>query len=452
MYYSLYNLILPIKKSTKYPYAIMNSLSGAFDLMETKDYERIQALKEGKDIPDRELLSYLLSRGYIYNSLEEEQLRLSSRWNEFSEALQDTPPQVLLVPAYTCNLDCLYCYQKGIKHKKDLISKETVDAFYDYLEERYPTKKPFITLFGGEPLNGSIRQKEIMNYIVQKAAKGGYPIAAVSNGFDLVSYLDLLQQAELKELQITLDGPKAVHDQRRHTAGGVGTYDRIFAGLKEAIERGIPINMRVVVDKTNYESLVELAEALEEQGWLDLPAEKFKTQIGRNYELFECYAAPQHLLGQAEHWAMFVELADKYPILKKLHTPEFKGIHYLVQTGELYLPSYDTCPACKTEWVFDLYGDIYGCTATTGQDEFKLGTFYPEKTLNQQSVSEWQERSILTIPECKGCEVSLICGGGCGAVAKSKTGKVLAPDCRPIKEILELGVNYYSDNLLNMGF
>lgn len=127
-----------------------------------------------------------------------------------------------------------------------------------------------------------------------------------------------------------------------------------------------------------------------------------------------------------KNWAMFVKLAERHPILKKFHRPEFKGINHLVQTGELYLPSYDTCPACKTEWVFDLYGDIYGCTATTGQNNYKLGTYFPEFKLKADEVKEWQERSVLTIPECQTCEVSLICGGGCGAVAKDRQGKVLA--------------------------
>ncbi|HUX46381.1 MAG TPA: SPASM domain-containing protein, partial [Desulfosporosinus sp.] len=229
-------------------------------------------------------------------------------------------------------------------------------------------------------------------------------------------------------------------------------YDKIMLGVTEAVRRGIPINLRVVLDKSNFEEMVILADDLERRGWLDLPANRFKTQIGRNYELFECSATPEHLLGHAEHWAMFVNLAEKYPVLKKFHKPEFKGINHLVQTGELYLPSYDTCPACKTEWVFDLYGDIYGCTATTGQNEFKLGTYFPALQLKADEVKEWQERSVLTIPECQNCEVSLICGGGCGAVAKNRQGKVLASDCHPIKELITIGLNYYGDDLLKMGY
>jgi uncharacterized protein len=452
MYFSRYNLILPMKENTEYPYVIMNPLSGGFDLVPQEDYEKLTHLKKGELVEDEEFIHYLNTRGYLYGDEAAEQKRLQDRLPEFEKALNDTPPQVLFVPTYTCNLACPYCYQNGIKHKKELISKEVVDAFFSHLESQFAERKPFITLFGGEALNGSKRQKEMIDYIVKKAAQGGYAISAVTNGYDLVDYLDILQQAEVKEIQVTLDGPQAVHDLRRHTAGGQGTYGQIMNGLEEAIKRKIPINLRAVVDKSNFEDLVTLAEDLDQRGWLDLTSQQFKTQIGRNYELFECYAAPQHLLGQAEHWAHFIQLAEKHPILKKMHSPEFKGIHHLVQTGEMYLPSYDTCPASKSEWVFDLYGDIYGCTATTGQDEYKLGTFYPDFKLNEKEVKEWQERNVLTIPECQTCDVSLICGGGCGAIAKNRTGRVKGPDCRPIKEILTLGLDYYGDNLLKMGY
>lgn len=452
MYYSRYNLLLDMKENPDYPFALLNSLSGSFDLVKPQDKEKLDQARRGEDLGDQAFVDYLFSRGYLYETKDEEEAELVRRWPEFEKTLHQTEPQVLLVPTYACNLACPYCYQNGIKQKTQLMTTEVADAFFDYLKAKFPGKKPFITLFGGEALNAAPRQKEIIDYIVKKAVKGGYAISAVTNGYDLQEYLELLEQAVVREIQVTLDGPQAVHDARRHTANGKGTYSKIMEGLEAAVQRGIPINLRAVVDKTNYESLVELAEDLDARGWLDLPSSRFKTQIGRNYELFECYATPQHLLGQAEHWAMFMELANKYPVLKKFHEPEFKGIHHLVQSGKLYLPSYDTCPATKTEWVFDLYGDIYGCTATTGQDKYKLGTFYPEVKLKEKEVREWQERSILTIPECHECDVGLICGGGCGAIAKDRLGKVKAPDCHPIKDILGLGLQFYGDQLLKMGY
>ena len=221
-------------------------------------------------------------------------------------------------------------------------------------------------------------------------------------------------------------------------------------GIGEAVRRQFPINLRTVVDYQNLNDLVNLAGFLETSGWLDLGPERFKTQIGRNYELFSCYAKPEHLMSQVELWAEFTALSRKYPVLRKFHRPDFKGIRHLVDTGELYMASFDTCPAAKTEWVFDLNGHIYGCTAACGREEYRLGSFYPQVELNQERISQWQNRNVLTIPKCRECQYSIICGGGCGVVAANQNGAILSPDCRPVQALIELGIDYYHDDILKM--
>jgi uncharacterized protein len=198
------------------------------------------------------------------------------------------------------------------------------------------------------------------------------------------------------------------------------------------------------VDTENINDMVALAEFLDSKGWLDLPPELFKTQIGRNYELFDCYAKPQHLMTQVELWGKFASMSKAYPILSKFHRPDFKGIRHIVDTGEMYMASFDTCPACKTEWVFDLYGNIYGCTASCGREEYLLGTFWPELKPNQKAIDIWQKRDTKSISKCMDCKYDVICGGGCGVVAANQNdGDIHSPDCRPIQELIELGISHY---------
>jgi len=58
-------------------------------------------------------------------------------------------------------------------------------------------------------------------------------------------------------------------------------------------------------------------------------------------------------------------------------------------------------------------------------------------------MCEWERRDVTAISECSNCSVQLGCGGGCGSVAKNRTGKACSPDCRPVKELLELGMSQY---------
>jgi len=63
--------------------------------------------------------------------------------------------------------------------------------------------------------------------------------------------------------------------------------------------------------------------------------------------------------------------------------------------------------------------------------------------LNEEAVETWQQRDVVAIEACRQCPSQLACGGGCGAVAKNKNGSVLSPDCRPVKELLEMGFSAY---------
>lgn len=448
------NILVPLvqKGTQQTEYAILNPISGSFDLMGTDDYTLYEETKKGR-FPDPEFQEYLLERGYLYPDQNTHDTAVAAAYEEFQREMEQAQIQLILIPTYSCNLDCVYCFQHGIDGKPTLISKETVDAFFDTIREEFKdaSRKPFITLFGGEPLMNSPAQRSMIQYIIDQCIAEDYELTAVTNGYDFVEFVPMLKKAKIKEIQFTLDGTKEVHDQRRYTANKRGTFDRILAGMEEAILAGMPINLRTVTDKENIADLVPLAQLLEEKGWLDLPPEKFKTQIGRNYELFECYEKPQHLFTQVELWATVASMAKVHPVLAKFHRPDFLGIRYLVETGDLYLASFDTCPAAKTEWVYDLYGDIYGCTASCGREEFKLGTFWPKKTKNQKLIQDWKTRNVTNIAKCRDCSYDVICGGGCGVMAANQNGgKIHSPDCRPVQELYEIGINFYAEEIKDL--
>ncbi|NTV90043.1 MAG: radical SAM protein [Clostridiales bacterium] len=446
-------------------YAILNPVSGSFDLLDDNEYRHLQSIisneETATDSINDEFTASLLERGYIFKTEEAQTEAIDKAYREFQDEIGKSQVQLMLVPTYSCNLACTYCYQgRGSDNElsvpvnagntPNLITRETVDAFFDYAKANFPqsTVKPFITLFGGEPLVNSPAQRNIISYILDRCAEEQYEFSAVTNGYDFVEYVDLLGKVKVKEIQFTLDGSRQTHDTRRATANKKGTFDKVVAGIEAAIGNGMPVNLRSVVDLENIEDIVNLAEFLDRKGWLDLPPELFKTQIGRNYELFDCYAKPQHLMTQVELWGKFASLSKQYPVLAKFHRPDFKGIRHLVDTGEMYMASFDTCPACKTEWVFDLNGSIYGCTASCGREEYLLGTFWPKVDLNNSAIDTWKHRDVKSISKCRDCRYDVICGGGCGVVAANKAGgKVLSPDCRPIHELLETGINHYIDDI-----
>jgi uncharacterized protein len=197
----------------------------------------------------------------------------------------------------------------------------------------------------------------------------------------------------------------------------------------------------MVIDKENINGLPEMAKFAIEKGWTKNPL--FKTQLGRNYELHHCQATSEKLFSRISLYESIYNLVKLNPYILEFHKPAFSVSKFLAENGELPEPLFDACPACKTEWAFDYTGQIYSCTATVGKEGEALGSFYPEVSRKEEMIAEWENRDVTTISECNSCNIRLACGGGCGSVAKNRTGNVCSTDCRPVKQLLELGFASY---------
>ncbi|MDD2534603.1 MAG: DUF5714 domain-containing protein, partial [Eubacteriales bacterium] len=81
----------------------------------------------------------------------------------------------------------------------------------------------------------------------------------------------------------------------------------------------------------------------------------------------------------------------------------------------------------------------------------RLGRFWPTVERNDKQISDWQTRDVTKIEKCRDCSYNVLCGGGCGVVAANQNGlKIHSPNCRPVQEILDIGINYYADDIRAM--
>lgn len=412
---------------------IVNPLSRHADLLSRSEAEQIRA---GAVADPAEWAA----KGYLVDPDEEER-RFRRAYLDFLAARAEDELQLFFAPWYACNFACGYCYQAPYETPREGLEPAVVDAFFAHVRRQFGARRKYLTLFGGEPLLPGERAREGIESIVRGAARDGLDLAVVTNGYTLESYLPLLTRASVRELQITLDGPQAVHDERRPLRGGGGTFDAVVRGVDAALEMDLPVNLRVVVDRRNLGDLPALADFARSRGWTAHP--RFKTQLGRNYELHHCHGAPGQIYSRLELYQALYDFIRDHPQVLEFHRPAFSLSRFLYDHGELPDPLFDSCPATKTEWAFDYSGRIFGCTATVGKPGEVLGTFYPEATLDEGAVSQWEDRDVLAIDACRACSLQLACGGGCGAVSKNRTGRVASPDCRPVAGLLALGMATY---------
>lgn len=429
---SKHNIVSKIKDSEEY--IIVNLLSGNADILSAEKFNEFAtgAFTETDELAEK---------GYLVSEQEEKSL-YRQKYLNFIEDREKDEVQIFFVPWYACNFACSYCYQDEYHAENQSLTRPQIDAFFSYIQNHFATRKKYITIFGGEPLLLGNYHKEIIEYLINTATQQNIDVAIVTNGYHIAEYLEILKKGKIREVQVTLDGTEQTHNQRRFLKDKSPTFTRISDGVDLLLKNHIAVNMRMVIDKENISNLPDLANYAIDKGWTASPY--FKTQIGRNYELHHCQKSAQKLYTRLDLYVDLYHLIKKQPQILEFHKPAFSISKFLFENGELPEPLFDSCPACKTEWAFDYSGNIYPCTATVGKKGEELGSYYPTESFNAELACEWEERDVLSIADCKNCSVQLACGGGCGSVAKNQKGSILKPDCRPVKELLELGISLYN--------
>ena len=441
MIYSKHNIFSRITGSDNF--FIVNLLSGSADILHPAEGNLLHDFLNGREIPE-DFHENLKEQGYLVDEKEEERL-YRSKYLDFLDARDADEVQLFFVPNYNCNFACTYCYQDEYANTKQELTTEVIDAFFRHINHEFAGRKKYLTIFGGEPLLDSPKQKRHIVYLLKLANESNLEVCFVTNGYSLVEYIDILKLAHIREIQVTLDGIGRVHDGRRFLKGGGTTFEKIVKGIDACLEARLPVNLRMVIDKQNIDGLPEMAKFAIDKGWTK--SEFFKTQLGRNYELHHCQANSEKLFSRISLFETIYQQVKLHPYILEFYKPSYSISKFLAENGSLPDPLFDACPACKTEWAFDYTGQIYSCTATVGKANESLGTFYPEVSRNDEMIAAWENRDVTAIPECVTCSMQLACGGGCGSVAKNRTGQVCSTDCRPVKELLELGFSAYLDKI-----
>lgn len=111
-----------------------------------------------------------------------------------------------------------------------------VDKAYLLIQEIQPDNElrpGVITLFGGEPLLKE--NKEIVRYIIEQGRALGFRFDAVTNGYDLDAYEDLLSSENFNHLLITVDGTEERHNSTRIHKKNSSTFDIVIKNIGIAL-------------------------------------------------------------------------------------------------------------------------------------------------------------------------------------------------------------------------
>jgi uncharacterized protein len=419
----------------------------------TKDEELVRASLRGRgsSAPHQSTIDMLANRGYLTGKTVEEELhyvrRLADLLHDMSR--KKSKPSFLIIPSYECNLRCPYCFETetriDLKRQNllDLVmSTEMADDVFSCMDtvlgtgatEQTPLTDPLegmnITLYGGEPL--CEMTKSVVEYIVSKGTDRGVKFSAITNAVELNLFTDVLGPDKIGWVQITLDGPKELHDRSRIGPGYRETYDTILKNVELALACDVSVSIRLHVNWKSVGRVHELMEDIESRGLTK--SEKFGVYVQATEGFHDGQADPVYPnMLQHEVHSEF----EKHPPCSAENKSFSVSNHGIPQKLETYIKhglagihgNMEYCSAYTGMQIYDPFRKIYSCWDTVGIPGKEIGHYSASGPVFNDWAQAWWSRSAGKIPECANCKYIFFHFGGCAALPVFSGRDVLGPAC-----------------------
>ncbi len=294
-----------------------------------------------------------------------------------------SPISVVWEITNNCNYKCPHCraFQK--------YEKENIENENKIIEELIKSRVFVVNISGGEPLlNPRVFE------IARKLTDNNIYVIISTNGYFYKKYRKQILKSGIKMVQVSLDGPKELHEKFR---GVENSYEKALEALIIAKEDGLRTQMNVTITQENLNTL-------------EWNYEKAK-EIGVN-KVFYRRVVPY---GKAKINSYV--LPDKkiyYEKIKKLAALNSKDLQVLIDDPILNVllnhnnQNYLACSAGINNLGISSNGDVFPCIFLRE----KVGNLMEESLKNI-----WNHSEILKnlrqrkINQCGSCKFQFSCGG-----------------------------------------
>lgn len=380
---------------------IVNGINGDFLIMDKKARELYSQISENKNpklsYKDADLDLQELKNHEIVIDDDVDELQYIKVMNR-KMMFQTNRVIVTVAPTLDCNFRCSYCYENRSKNK---MTADVLDKTVRFINQRLKSATSLhIAWYGGEPLleKKTIRKMSEQLMSSCKRYRVRYSAGIVTNGYLLNKKTALeLREYKVSNVQVTIDGPKYIHDKRRILANGKGTFDTIIQNLTDVVDIIPLVKIRVNVDKNNAGSIVELLDTLNDHGLKD----KIKIYCAAvSTDNVLCQDLTEETMADEEYLTVETSLyktilGSGFELLKHPRTN-------LGGCGAMHINSF----------LIDPTGDIYKCWRTIGNKEQRIGTVNQPLKYNMNHL-KWLSWDPLLYSKCKCCKFLPLCMGGC---------------------------------------
>lgn len=423
---SRYNIALQETGEFVYLY---NSFSGALCKLEKETYLQISnyILDDNNKCKN---FDELYKQGFIkpVDLNEFNKIVLTEREAVFSNSNRDQ--SYVIAPTLACNLNCMYCFEKGYR-EKEVIDDKTLFAVADYIFNRLgkDTKELHIGWFGGEPL---LAYKQIVSFneylkprLLEKSIN--YTASMITNGVLLQEekIKTLAEVCNLKRVQITIDGTQEVYCNRK-SATEKQFYD-LLENIKCALDY-VKIKVRLNCDGENFNDLQSVTEQL-----IDLCGnhKNLSIYLARLIDYLGCGSA-----------AFFTQ--DDFDIKRIEFNKYVCRLRHLPYTPQICKYRKTFCGLFKLQnQVIGPNGELYKCEHHVGQSNKIIGNIKYGLNYNDTFMNFLENNPS---KQCRECKIFPICLGGCPAQKMDlPEGKACFYSQHYIEQVLKQYIDSYQN-------
>jgi uncharacterized protein len=407
---SKYNFYVPYQSDSRV-FLLFNTRTSNLCALNKDVFEELKVLnKEHKTtfsldelkMPS-DIASVLIKNGFILTEDTDELAILKSVL--LKGRYETTMISLVIAPTMACNFMCSYCFEpkEARNNAKPVMSIEVQDAIINYVKDqftKYKIHSIVVDWYGGEPTLAMGVIERVSSKLIDLAKDFGahYQAYIVTNGYLLTpNVVDKLAALKISCPQITLDGPKEVHDSRRMSESGAGTYDTIIKNLSYVAEKLGQIVLRMNVNKANYNAPAELYEELKDKDFFD----KIVFSLGNVF----CNGKGE--INQVQFTKYFIDFLTK----------RGENISSFLPT-----PKSNYC-AADAVWakMIGPFGELYRCWEEFGNPNKVVGNLLTNK-LNKLHY-EYITSTPFENESCTKCSFLPACMGGCPKFAIENSDK-----------------------------
>lgn len=429
---SAYNLIADTPDGDV---VVVNTLSGSHTLFPSAHREGARALLKQQQIEltptNRELVETLTKVGVLVPADSNEQRKL--RYLQSHQTSTAKTLHLIVLPTEKCNFRCTYCYEDFAQGK---MTPEVRSALKKFMLAQIPSLRALsVDWFGGEPLLAFDVIKDILPDVLHACAQSGCAVSGhiTTNGYFLTPEVaSQLIDLKVESFQITLDGPRQYHNQRRRlhrprdqveAQDDEGTFDRIMSNVKSLLALRRIFNLQL---RTNYDrdSLPVMSEWIDEMAAIVGDDPRVRVDFCPIWT-DPCKVDVSIALGEEKQRTHVQLLSEAHQRGLRTNAPEYLGLGGLV------------CYAAKANsLVVRSDGTLNKCTVALEADYNHVGRIEMDGTLqlDVDKFAKWTSSGLEEDVVCQKCSLSAACQGNACPLERFENHKRPCPPAKNFPE------------------